>query len=61
MAEKLVIGDKIEKVEEAEAYITFKGHKEGFPTNCDSVRSTHLNQAASPVRYLLNLFIEAIQ
>ena len=55
LAEKLVIGDRIEKVEEAEAYITFKDHKEGFPTNCDSVQSTHLNQAASSSSMFIKL------
>ena len=31
MAEKLSIDDRIEKMEETEAYITVKDHKEGFP------------------------------
>ena len=31
MAEKLAIDDRIEKIEETEAYITVKDHKEGFP------------------------------
>ena len=31
MAEKLSIDDRIEKMEETEAYITVKDYKEGFP------------------------------
>ena len=31
LAEKLAIDDRIEKMEETEAYITVKDHKEGFP------------------------------
>ena len=31
MAEKLPIDDRIEKMEETEAYITVKDYKEGFP------------------------------
>ena len=31
MAKKLVIDDRIDKMEETEAYITVKDHKEGFP------------------------------
>ena len=31
MAEKLAIDDRIEKIEETEAYITVKDHKEDFP------------------------------
>ena len=31
MAEKLAIDDRIEKMEETEAYITVKDHKDGFP------------------------------
>ena len=31
LAEKLAIDDRIEKIEETEAYITVKDHKEGFP------------------------------
>ena len=31
LAEKLAIDDRIEKMEETEAYITVKDHKDGFP------------------------------
>ena len=31
LAEKLTIDDRIEKIEETEAYITVKDHKEDFP------------------------------
>ena len=31
LAEKLAIDDRIQKMEETEAYITVKDHKEGFP------------------------------
>ena len=31
LAEKLAIDDRIEKIEETEAYITVKDHKDGFP------------------------------
>ena len=31
LAEKLAIDDRIEKIEETEAYITVKDHKEDFP------------------------------
>ena len=31
LAEQLAIDDRIEKMEETEAYITVKDHKEGFP------------------------------
>ena len=31
LAKKLVIDDRIDKMEETEAYITVKDHKEGFP------------------------------
>ena len=37
LAEKLAVDDRIEIMEETEAYITVKDHKECFPTNCHSV------------------------
>ena len=33
IAEKLNIDDRIEKIQETEAYITIKDHKKGFPNN----------------------------
>ena len=33
IAEKLNIDDKVEKIQEAEAYVTIKNHKKGFPNN----------------------------
>ena len=33
IAEKLNIDDKIEKIQESEAYVTVKDHQRGFPNN----------------------------
>ena len=31
IAQKLEIDDRVEKMQETEAFLTIKGHKEGFP------------------------------
>ena len=57
IAEKLNIDDKIEKIQESEAYIMVKDHQKGFPNN-PSFRL--INPSKSDIRRISKKILDKI-